>query len=69
MSYLKLCLNGEEEKKQNTSPRWSQPRTQTEARTKTDILPSAARRKRTRADNKMDRVAEDALSVELGGMH
>jgi hypothetical protein len=48
-----------EEKKQekNASPRWSQPQTQTDAQIKTDILTSAARRKRTRADNKIRRAA------------
>jgi hypothetical protein len=65
MLYLKLCLNGEEGKKEekNASPRWSRPQTQTDARTKTVIFASAARRKRTLADIKMRRAAGDALRL------
>jgi hypothetical protein len=49
----------EREKKVNASPRWSRP--QTDARTKTVIFASAARRKRTLADIKIRGAAGDAL--------
>jgi hypothetical protein len=49
-------------KRGNASRRWSHPKVQTDARTKTVSLASAARRKRTFRTSEMRRAARDALS-------